>query len=97
MGWIQEGIESHQDNQVTVFTTRDGLPNDVVPALYRGPSGSVWIGTRGGLARFANGKLTAYTDRDGLSNLYVLAIYEDARAWSGSGRPTGSSGWKTAA
>ena len=40
-------------------------------------AGTLWVGTDGGLSRWADGKFTHVTSRDGLSHSDVNAIYED--------------------
>ena len=51
------------------------------------PKGNLWIGGRGGLSRFEDGKFTTYTGKDGLSNDYVVSIEADRQGglWIGTG------------
>jgi ligand-binding sensor domain-containing protein len=59
------------------LTTDDGLLSDEVNVLMFDREGAMWVGTRGGLSRFADGEVTAYTTEHGLSNDDVTALLED--------------------
>ena len=77
----------------TTFTTRDGLPDDRVNAVWASGDGTLWIGTFGGVSRcdtwtedgdpvsFAN-----FTTRDGLVNDNVHTIFQDDKGfmWFGT-------------
>ncbi|HYM01203.1 MAG TPA: ATP-binding protein, partial [Blastocatellia bacterium] len=63
--------------EFTTFTTKDGLTNDTIMAMYQDNDGDLWIGTEGGLNRFRDGKFTAYTTRDGLFDDLTFQILED--------------------
>ena len=67
-----------QAGKATVFTTADGLPDNYIVALLQARDGTMWIGTRGGLASIAGGKITAFTTSDGLASNYIRSLYEDA-------------------
>lgn len=47
-----QGITRFKNGQRREFTTADGLPNLIVPVLYRDRKGRIWAGTYGGLVRF---------------------------------------------
>ena len=47
------------------WTTRDGLSSDVVLSLAGDSSGTIWIGTEGGLLRFERGRFTLKVSDDG--------------------------------
>ncbi len=42
-----------------LYTTRDGLPDDLVRALGQDRDGNLWAGTNAGLSRFEHGRFTA--------------------------------------
>ena len=72
---------------VTSYTTKQGLPNNVVWSICEDREGSLWIGTEGGgLNRLKDGKFIAYTTREGLSNDMVWSICEDyeGNLWVGT-------------
>jgi ligand-binding sensor domain-containing protein len=62
------------------------LPGESIQALRSARDGSLWIGTRGGLARLKDGNLEEFTTRDGLSAGAVTAIAEDQNGgiWIGT-------------
>jgi len=66
-----------QHDEVTRYTTADGLSHDRVAALFEDRAGALWIGTYRGLTRFMDGVFTTFTGRDGLVGNQVRAIYED--------------------
>jgi ligand-binding sensor domain-containing protein len=64
----------------TVFTTKEGLSNDIIRGIYEDREGSLWIGTAGGgLNRLKDGKFSSITTKDGLFNDTVHQILEDDR------------------
>ena len=62
------------------------LPGSRIQALYADRSGALWIGTNGGLARYAYGKLEKLPVTDPLASASVLAIFEDheGNLWVGT-------------
>ena len=58
-GWVGGGLSRYNPKTggVTTFTRLQGLPDDSVWAVERGPDGGVWIGTGAGLAQFRDGKI----------------------------------------
>ncbi len=46
------------------LNTRDGLPQDTVNALVRGPMDFLWLGTRRGLARFDGNRFTVFNSEN---------------------------------
>ena len=52
----------------TVFTTEDGLPDNVVNAIVQTGNGFLWLGTDGGLARFDGHRFTAVHLRGGVAD-----------------------------
>jgi signal transduction histidine kinase/ligand-binding sensor domain-containing protein len=62
------------------------LPGTRVQALFADRGGAVWIGTNGGLVRFAAGKLERLPVTDPLASASVLAIMEDREGdlWVGT-------------
>lgn len=82
------GLHRMENGVVTSFTTKDGLPSDlIVSLLHDKRDGAIWIGTRGfGLSRFHNGTFTTYTTKDGLSNNFVHGLVQDGAGaiWIGT-------------
>ncbi|HEX4966616.1 MAG TPA: two-component regulator propeller domain-containing protein [Thermoanaerobaculia bacterium] len=86
--WIgtDRGLHHVAGGHATVYTRRDGLPDEVVRAVYRDRRGTLWAGTNGGLASFGNGRFHVAGAELGISNTGVLVIYEDPlnRLWIGT-------------
>lgn len=86
--WLgtSRGLARYADGRSTIYTVRDGLPDDYVVALLSARDGKLWVGTRGGLAAFENGAFRSFTIADGLASNSIRSIYEDADGtlWIGS-------------
>ena len=50
------------------------MPDDFIRSLYTDRDGSLWIGTRHGLAHLAGGKFTSFSSMDGLGSDFIGAI-----------------------
>jgi ligand-binding sensor domain-containing protein/signal transduction histidine kinase len=64
---------------VSLFTTKDGLPNDFVSNVHIARSGVLWITTKGGMCQFWQGRVEPVpfqTDSPG-RNPESLGVYED--------------------
>ena len=68
------------------FTSREGLPSDIVLALFEDRERNVWVGTREGLLTTSQGQLAVFTTRDGLANDFVTALQQsrDGALWVGT-------------
>jgi signal transduction histidine kinase/ligand-binding sensor domain-containing protein len=71
--------------------TGEQLPSNFIVCLYVARDGTFWIGTRGGLVSWRDGKLTRYPDLAGLSSGSIL---EDRKGtvWVGGTYSVASSG-----
>jgi signal transduction histidine kinase/ligand-binding sensor domain-containing protein len=71
---------------VARFAVGRELPGTRIQALQSDRQGSLWIGTNGGLVRYANGKLDKLPVTDPLASSSVLAIFEDREGnlWAGT-------------
>jgi signal transduction histidine kinase/streptogramin lyase len=78
LGTESRGLARYAGDDVTVFTTKDGLAGDAVKAIIEDSNGNLWIATFGGLSRFANGRFQSWTEQDGLASNRVRALYDDA-------------------
>ena len=80
------GLSRYSGGNATVFTKKDGLPDDYIIAFLQTGDGKFWVGTRGGLASIENGKIRAFTTADGLASNYIRSLYEDSDRvlWIGS-------------
>src|SRR5258708_4189828 len=79
IGTNGDGLFRFKDRAVRIFTTADGLPNNVVMTVLVSREGSLWTGANcGGLSRFDGRRFRTYSEKDGLRNSCVYALAEDA-------------------
>lgn len=81
------GVFVWDGNKVIARYTKDnGLVDNAVTVIKETRDGAIWLATRGGISRLANGQMTNWTAADGLSNNYVRDIYEDSEGtlWFGT-------------
>ncbi len=82
-----DGVYRFKDRVVRMFTTADGLPNDLLMTVLATQDGSVWTGANcGGISRFDGTRFQTYNEKNGLLNTCVWAIAEDANRdlWIGT-------------
>ena len=78
VGTNGDGLYRFKDSAVRMFTTADGLPNDLLMTVIAAQDGSIWTGANcGGIARFDGKHFQTYNEKDGLLNSCVWAIAED--------------------
>lgn len=78
--WIacDRGIVSKRDAAFDSFSELNGLPSNVVSALFRDTEGNLWVGTeRGGLVKFSPGKFVNISRKDGLAGDAINSVTED--------------------
>jgi len=70
------------------YTTRDGLPSNVITSLHQDSRGFLWIGTNNGLSIYDGASFRNYSVANGLSNNWVTSIAESrtvpGRMWVGT-------------
>ena len=72
------GLVRWENGQVERWTTKEGLPTDVVRALHRDAAGTLWIGTGGGgIAWLEAGRIRAVNSQSGLADDFISQILED--------------------
>lgn len=59
------------------YTTKDGLPSNIITALLQDKKGYIWIGTNNGLAKYDGSEFTIYSTSNGLSNNWITVITEN--------------------
>ena len=71
------------------YTTKEGLPSDVVFCLLPAPGGGLWVCTGNGLARFSDGKFQVYRNPEAAAPEVVrdACIAPDGRIWLGGDGP----------
>lgn len=70
LSWLHEGRNTN-------FTTADGVPPGMVDAMAEDREGRIWVGTRGGLARFDHGQWKQAGEDWGYPGTAVTALYLD--------------------
>jgi signal transduction histidine kinase/ligand-binding sensor domain-containing protein len=89
VGSLGGGLARLQNGKLTVLTTRDGLPSDLIRCLFIDAEGTLWLGTDGGgLNRLRDGKIDSFSTRQGLLDNTILQILEDdsGSLWLGCNR-----------
>gem|GEM_PF-4727702 len=71
-GWAGGGLTRFSENHSVVLNESDGLPNKEVSALFADTRGTVWIGSRTGLASY-DGKV--FTDHPPTSQQEALGVH----------------------
>ncbi len=70
---------------IEVFTTRQGLSSDAVRALHLGSDGTLWVGTRAGLDRYAQGRFRPVVGpQPSWSAVAALQEDRDGNLWVGT-------------
>jgi len=75
------GLYRLAGQELTRFTTKDGLPNDFVSSIHVARSGTNWITTKGGMCQIKDGHIFPVpfkTDSPG-RNPESLGVYEDRK------------------
>lgn len=78
--WLgtHDGLAHLTNGTLTLYTRKDGLPDDYIKSVHVDRSGNLWVGTNGGgLSEFVNGRFINYTLHDGLAGNSIWSIYED--------------------
>jgi signal transduction histidine kinase/ligand-binding sensor domain-containing protein len=89
VGTYSKGLFRSVDGAVfTQYSTREGLLNNSVRALYEDSEKNFWVGTNGGLERFTQGRFITVGVAEGLSDSYVRCVFEDraGNIWIGTAR-----------
>jgi signal transduction histidine kinase/ligand-binding sensor domain-containing protein len=87
IGTNGDGLFRFKERAIRMFTTADGLPNNVVMTVLASRDGGLWTGANcGGLSRFDGHRFRTYNEKDGLLNSCVWTLAEDAHGdlWVGT-------------
>lgn len=71
------GLFRFQNEQLTSYTVKDGLPDNIVGPSCEDRKGNLWLATNGGVCILSNGKFTTISSAQGLSSNLVAGVYED--------------------
>ena len=82
------GIARMIDGRFQSWTTKAGLSNDFVRALFQDASGTVWAGTDNGLMQFRQNRFVRVDGTAAIPAISVHSIYQDraGRLWAGGYR-----------
>lgn len=85
-GATEAGLVLCEAGTARRYTTRDGLPSDLVNAVLEDRAGRVWIGTSLGLALLANGQVTTPAWARDLKGIWIRCLIEDrdGNLWIGT-------------
>ncbi|MBF0379724.1 MAG: regulator [Magnetococcales bacterium] len=80
------GVSHFDGKKWQSYSTREGLPGNVVYSLARDKYGVLWAGTNNGLALFRNGSWTVFSENQTMQglNIYTLAATSDGEIWAGT-------------
>jgi PAS domain S-box-containing protein len=96
LGSRNVGLFRYQDDSLTTYSARDGLPSGAIASLWPDPHGTLWIATLDGLSRFRNGRFESYysevsgvgnqgsLEMVSLRNLQTLAMDREGSLWIGT-------------
>lgn len=87
VGTNGDGLYQFRDRGIRMFTTREGLPNDVIMTVMATHDGVIWTGANcGGVSRFDGTRFQTFSEKQGLVNSCVWALAEDANhdLWIGT-------------
>ncbi len=79
------GVSLIRAGAATTWNAANGLPGARVETIFSDREGATWIGTTGGIARYANGQLSTLAT-SALSRASIVSIFEDREGslWMGS-------------
>lgn len=78
VGTNGDGLYRFKDRAVRMFTTDDGLPNNLLMTVVATHDGAVWTGANcGGITRFDGTHFQSFNEKHGLLNTCVYTIAED--------------------
>jgi signal transduction histidine kinase/ligand-binding sensor domain-containing protein len=72
-----EGLGRFESGRYTLYTEKDGLPDDTVHSVYEDAEGTLWIATTAGLSRFRDGRFVSFGGPGGLGGGVVSQVLED--------------------
>ena len=89
IGTEMGGVSLLKNGKFTVYTMRDGLPDDNIGAIMQDRRGDLWMCSGAGLIRRSGERFTVYTMRDGLPTDVINSVAEDRAGNIWVGTPDG--------
>src|SRR3984893_2185913 len=77
VGTNGNGLIRLKHRVVRMYTSADGLPNDIAMAVLSSHDGKIWVGGNCGLSVFEGERFKVYREKEGLLNSCVWALAED--------------------
>src|SRR6266851_2787420 len=77
VGTNGNGLIRLKHRVVRMYTSADGLPNDIAMAVLSSHDGKIWVGGNCGLSVFEGERFKVYREKHGLLNSCVWALAED--------------------
>ncbi len=79
------GVTRYAHGQFQSWTTREGLSNDFVRALFQDKAGTIWAGTDNGLMQFKGDRFVRVDGTPAIPTISVHSIHQDrsGRLWVG--------------
>jgi signal transduction histidine kinase/ligand-binding sensor domain-containing protein len=77
LGFENGEVAVSEGGAFRLYSTRDGLPAEVVLVITADNTGHIWVGGYGGLSRFENGHFSTITKQNGLPGNSVSGFVED--------------------
>ncbi len=79
------GVVRYDHGQFRSWTTREGLTNDFVRALFQDSDGVIWAGTDNSLMQFKGDRFVRVDNTSAIPAVSVHSIYQDrsGRVWAG--------------
>lgn len=79
----EKGLIRYIGDEMSEYTTEDGLADDSVHYITRSRDKTLWVGTKNGVSRYDGNQFKSITVADGLPNGAVRDIYEskDGSIW----------------
>jgi signal transduction histidine kinase/ligand-binding sensor domain-containing protein len=87
VGTNGQGLMRFKDRPIRMFTTADGLPNNIPMTVLSKRDGTLWVGNNcGGLSVFDGKRFHTYDEKEGLSNSCVWSLAEgkSGELWVGT-------------
>ncbi len=80
------GLSRFDGKHFKNYTTKEGLPGNIINAIEIDSEGIMWIGTNKGVSRYDGSTFKNFTKMDGLLGDYVfsIAIDQDGHKWFGT-------------
>lgn len=86
IGTNTDGVFRYDFSKLSHYTTKNGLPSEVIRSFYIDQNGKLWVATEEGVAHFSNAKWNTFEDSKKLLNDGVLSISQtpDGTMWFGT-------------